>query len=150
MNVERESVMLDQKFIRRVEPMCSSYAIALNEVEEQSSVRSLRIRRTNTNAAEAYIALAQYVEQQRDAPDIGNGFDGIIGTSQARREVLDQIQTVAPTDSTVLIDGETGTGNELIARGIHMLSGRRDFKRTLMDLAIRSATLEKKDCLCGS
>ena len=42
------------------------------------------------------------------------------------REVLDLVQTVAPIDSTVLIQGETGTGKELIARAIHNLSPRRD------------------------
>ena len=52
-------------------------------------------------------------------------FDGIIGRSNALRSVLREIKTVAPTDSTVLIYGETGTGKELIARAIHELSCRR-------------------------
>jgi formate hydrogenlyase transcriptional activator len=53
------------------------------------------------------------------------GFEGIVGRSKALRTVLDEIKTVAPTDSTVLIYGETGTGKELIARAIHELSSRR-------------------------
>jgi formate hydrogenlyase transcriptional activator len=53
------------------------------------------------------------------------GFDGIIGRSSALRAVLREIRIVAPTDSTVLIYGETGTGKELIARAIHELSSRR-------------------------
>ena len=53
------------------------------------------------------------------------GFDGIVGRSSALRTVLREIKTVAPTDSTVLIYGETGTGKELIARAIHELSPRR-------------------------
>ncbi len=52
-------------------------------------------------------------------------FDGIVGRSNALRSVLHEIKTVAPTDSTVLIYGETGTGKELIARAIHELSPRR-------------------------
>jgi formate hydrogenlyase transcriptional activator len=52
-------------------------------------------------------------------------FDGIVGRSSAMRGVLREIKTVAPTDSTVLIYGETGTGKELIARAIHELSSRR-------------------------
>src|SRR6266566_5269912 len=52
-------------------------------------------------------------------------FAQIIGSSPALRRVLKQVGTVAPTDSTVLIYGETGTGKELIARAIHDLSPRR-------------------------
>jgi transcriptional regulator with GAF, ATPase, and Fis domain len=53
-------------------------------------------------------------------------FQGIIGGSLALKEVLDQVITVASTASTVLIEGETGTGKVLIARVIHSLSPRRD------------------------
>jgi formate hydrogenlyase transcriptional activator len=52
-------------------------------------------------------------------------FAQIIGNSAALRRVLKRVETVAPTESTVLIYGETGTGKELIARGIHDLSPRR-------------------------
>ena len=54
------------------------------------------------------------------------GFENIIGASGALREVLDLVRMVAPTNSTALIEGETGTGNELIARAIHERSKRRD------------------------
>lgn len=53
------------------------------------------------------------------------GFDGIVGMSQPLQEVLSLVRTVAPTDSTVLIEGETGTGKELIAGAIHAHSRRR-------------------------
>jgi formate hydrogenlyase transcriptional activator len=53
-------------------------------------------------------------------------FDEIIGESRVLKRVLKQVETVAPTDSTVLILGETGTGKELIARAIHRLSPRHD------------------------
>ena len=52
------------------------------------------------------------------------GFEGIVGASGSLREVLDLVRTVAPTDSTALIEGETGTGKELIARAIHNISPR--------------------------
>ena len=51
-------------------------------------------------------------------------FKEIVGNSEPLREVLGLVRTVAPTDSTVLIEGETGTGKELIARAIHNLSSR--------------------------
>ena len=51
-------------------------------------------------------------------------FEEIVGKSEALRRVLQQVETVAPTDSTVLIYGETGTGKELIARAVHNLSSR--------------------------
>jgi transcriptional regulator with GAF, ATPase, and Fis domain len=53
------------------------------------------------------------------------GFEEIVGRSEALRRVLEQVETVAPTDSTVLIYGETGTGKELIARAVHNLSARK-------------------------
>jgi formate hydrogenlyase transcriptional activator len=51
-------------------------------------------------------------------------FEQIIGNSPALDSVLEQVEQVAPTDSTVLIQGETGTGKELIARAVHNLSSR--------------------------
>src|SRR5258706_5978674 len=51
-------------------------------------------------------------------------FEEIIGDSPALESVLEQVERVAPTDSTVLVQGETGTGKELIARSIHNLSSR--------------------------
>src|SRR6266566_7814810 len=51
-------------------------------------------------------------------------FEEIVGSSEALRKILDQVSKVAPTDSTVLIQGETGTGKELIARAIHNRSKR--------------------------
>jgi len=53
------------------------------------------------------------------------GFEGIVGQSRALSEVLDLVEMAAPSDSTVLLLGETGTGKELIARAIHDHSHRR-------------------------
>jgi formate hydrogenlyase transcriptional activator len=72
-------------------------------------------------------------------------FEEIIGESTALRNILKQVETVAPTDSTVLIQGETGTGKELIARAIHNLSSRRE--RTFVKIncaAIPTGLLESE------
>ena len=72
-------------------------------------------------------------------------FEDLVGKSQALRKVLEQVAIVAPTDSTVLLHGETGTGKELIARAIHNLSSRRE--RTFVRLncaAIPSGLLESE------
>jgi formate hydrogenlyase transcriptional activator len=63
------------------------------------------------------------VQGQKDIHDETN-FEEIVGTSTVLRRVLAQVETVAPTGSTVLICGETGTGKELIAQAIHNLSPR--------------------------
>jgi len=72
-------------------------------------------------------------------------FEEIIGESTALKKVLKQVAVVAPTDSTALILGETGTGKELLARAIHNLSGRRE--RTFVKMncaAIPTGLLESE------
>jgi len=72
-------------------------------------------------------------------------FEDIIGKSAALQKVLQQVAIVAPTDSTVLLHGETGTGKELIARAIHNLSSRREHDFVRMNCAaIPSGLLESE------
>jgi formate hydrogenlyase transcriptional activator len=67
-------------------------------------------------ASEKYV----YGDLNRDQ----RGFEQVVGESHALKAVFDDVERVAPTDSTVLIQGETGTGKELIARAIHKISSR--------------------------
>jgi formate hydrogenlyase transcriptional activator len=72
-------------------------------------------------------------------------FEGVVGNSPALRKVLEHVAIVAPTDSTVLLHGETGTGKELVARAIHNLSSRRDRPYVRMNCAaIPSGLLESE------
>jgi PAS domain S-box-containing protein len=71
----------------------------------------------------------QYLEAEIDRE---NRFEDIVGESTGLRRVLKEIATVAPTDATVLVQGETGTGKELLARAVHRLSPRHE--RTFIKL----------------
>ena len=88
------------------------------------------------NAIEQAINRSRQIEQLRNKPAEDKkssedslrskiSFSEIVGQSEVLRRVLEEVETVAPTDSTVIIYGETGTGKELIARAIHNLSLRR-------------------------
>ena len=95
------------------------------EMNSPSRPRALTIlgsRAANSDYAEARGAELLLAPED---PATTSAFEGIVGRSAALRVVLDQIQTVAPTGSAVLIEGETGTGKELIARAIHAFSSRR-------------------------
>jgi DNA-binding NtrC family response regulator len=69
------------------------------------------------------------------------GFEGMIGTSPAMKEVYSLIQKVGPTDSTVLIIGESGTGKDLTAKAIHERSKRKAAKFFAIDISTLSSTL---------
>jgi formate hydrogenlyase transcriptional activator len=100
--------------------MLSDNVVAIRERDGKSRYHSC----TTSGFKDSYVALNHYMEPQHNARESWNGFEGIVGSSDALREVLDQVRTVAPTDSTVLIGGETGTGKELIAQAIHANSRR--------------------------
>ena len=108
-------------------------AMAVNNALAFRQISELRERLTQEK---------QYLEEEIN---LENRFEDIIGESTGLRQVLKDIETVAPTDATVLIQGETGTGKELLARAIHRLSPRRD--RTFVKLncaAIPAGLLESE------
>jgi formate hydrogenlyase transcriptional activator len=65
-------------------------------------------------------------EKVADDPGTPQEYEEIVGTSAALKRVMGQVEIVAPTDATVLVLGETGTGKELVARAIHKMSARRN------------------------
>lgn len=88
-----------------------------------------------------------YVHMSRSlaSAPVQPGFEGIIGRSSALRRVLDYVDTVAPSDSTVLLLGETGTGKELVAQAIHNRSRRKQRRLVKINCAaIPSGLLESE------
>jgi two-component system response regulator HydG len=73
---------------------------------------SVRLRRTN-------VELRQRLDERF-------GFEGVVGTSPQMHAVIDRLKRIAPTDASVLIEGETGTGKELVAQAIHQNSPRKN------------------------
>jgi formate hydrogenlyase transcriptional activator len=72
-------------------------------------------------------------------------FEGIVGNSPALQKVLDQVAIVAPTNATVLLHGETGTGKEVIAQAVHKLSHRRHCNFVCMNCAATPSGLMESD-----
>ena len=96
-------------------------AIAVDNVLHEESAREAyrELSELKDKLAKEKIYLEEEVRTDHN-------FGEIIGQSKVLRRVLKEVETVAPTDSTVLIHGETGTGKELIARALHDLSNRRE------------------------
>jgi formate hydrogenlyase transcriptional activator len=129
---------------------CSADAFSLEDIDLLSEVaKQVAIAVEN---AQAYRELSElkdklakeklYLEEEVRTE---HNFGEIVGKCASLRKVLKEVETVAPTSSTVLIHGETGTGKELIARALHDLSPRRD--RTFVKLncaAIPTGLLESE------
>ena len=101
----------DVQFLRQV---ASQVGIALENALEFSELSESKER------------LAEEGLYLRDEIRTEHHFEDILGQSAGLRQVLRQVETVAPNDTTVLIQGETGTGKELVARAIHGLSSRQE------------------------
>ena len=81
--------------------------------------------RTAVEKASGRLRLLRQTAELRRSLDEKFGFEGVIGNSPAMHRIITQLQQIAPTDATVLIQGENGTGKELVARAIHQNSRRK-------------------------
>ena len=103
----------------------------------------------NMKAYEEIAALKATLEREsvylREEIHREHNFDEIVGSSAPLRALLRQVEQVAPTDSTVLITGETGTGKELIARAIHSRSPRRERPLVKVNCSAISAGLVESE-----
>ena len=122
--------------------------IMLSPMDTMGGRVVLSVIRDLSEKVEAQEALERKEQEKRYLEEelhTEHGFEDIVGDSPILRRVLKQVETVAATDVTVLILGETGTGKDLIARSIHNLSSRRE--RTLVKLncaAIPTGLLESE------
>jgi DNA-binding NtrC family response regulator len=97
------------------------FGVSASEVGDATNWQTSATSRTVPDQAEIVMA-----SLHRQNGKNGNSDGEIIGQSPVRRQIMRQIEVVAPTDATVLILGETGTGKELIARELHRRSRRKD------------------------
>ncbi len=98
-----------------------------------------------SSAASPAQSSPRLVEERVYSQAGGDNFEEIVGRSAAITRVMADVETVAPTDATVLILGETGTGKELIARAVHRMSARKDHPFvTLNCAAIPTGLLESE------
>jgi formate hydrogenlyase transcriptional activator len=129
----REENAFDDGEVAFLTQVANQVAIAVENALAYSEIADLKDR-----LAQEKLYLEDEIRGEMD-------FEGIVGQSSALRHVLNLVETVAPSDSTVLLLGETGTGKELIARAIHDRSRRKD--RTFVKLncaAIPTGLLESE------
>jgi formate hydrogenlyase transcriptional activator len=118
---------------RLLDQVAGAVAVALDHCLAYEEVQGLRDRLARENA---------YLQEEirREHP-----FEELVGSSPALLATLRQVEQVAPTDTTVLILGETGTGKELIARAIHNRSARRDRPLVKVNCSAISAGLVESE-----
>ena len=107
---------------------------ALLKSHEELMIAHEEVKRLKNQLEEENIYLKEEIKLEQN-------FEEIVGESKALKSVLFKIQQVAPTDATVLITGETGTGKELVARAIHSAGSRADRPLVKVNCAALSSSL---------
>ncbi len=115
---------MDLRVKERTEDLVEANQQLLREIEERKKAEE-SLRGTLIEIRELKSKLREENLYLREEINLIHSHKDIVGNSEAIRTVLKQIEQVAPTDSTVLIQGETGTGKELLAHAIHGLSARK-------------------------
>ena len=113
--------------------MAGQIALAVENMTAYEEIAALKARLEREN-----VYLQEEIHQSHN-------FDEMVGTSAPLSRVLRAVEQVAPTEATVLVLGETGTGKELIARAIHNRSGRRDRPLVKVDCTAISAGLVESE-----
>jgi formate hydrogenlyase transcriptional activator len=132
------------------------------QIDRDESGRNLRILGANRDITEQVLreeslqrALAE-IEELRDRLELENvqlrqevrtvkGFEQIVGDSDSLRQCLNLVAQAAPTDASILLLGETGTGKELVAKAVHDLSARRDRRMVSLNCTALPAELVESE-----
>jgi PAS domain S-box-containing protein len=141
----RQQIWIPRDFVvRRWDHTVFSAEVTLSRFERHDEIFFTLILRNSSERLEAereIRLLRQEADYLREVVREAPGHGDLIGRSDSMRAVFDAIKRVAPTDSTVLVTGETGTGKELVARSIHRESDRADKPLVLVNCAAIPANL---------
>jgi transcriptional regulator with GAF, ATPase, and Fis domain len=111
----------DEEELKLLEIVAQQIEVAINNAKQAEVLRKAlsEVEQLKNRLQAENVYLREEIRTEHN-------FEEIIGQSQVLKNVLRKVEQVAPTDATVLVQGETGTGKELIARAIHNLSPRKD------------------------
>jgi transcriptional regulator with PAS, ATPase and Fis domain len=133
-----------QPLIAVLKQMGEKISARTDELQQEITERKRKERELQDSLAEIQRLQEQLQTENiylREEIRLEHNFDEIIGQSEELRYVLSKVEQVAPTDTTVLIFGETGTGKELVARALHHASPRKDYPLVKVNCAALPAHL---------